>query len=191
MLTRESYLNRLMREVLAPMLEQAKPGSTATIDTWRVSVGFPGGGSARKRIGECWSDKASSAGLTEMFISPILESASEVDHVLLHEMIHAAVGTAEGHKGPFKALARAVGLTGKMTATTASEELRERLNATIADTLGAYPHARLDLGASGVKKQTTRMIKAECMDCGYTFRTAQKWIDTGLPTCVCGGEFNV
>ncbi len=38
-------------------------------------------------------------------------------HVLLHEMIHAAVGIDAGHKGPFKRAAIAVGLAGPMTAT--------------------------------------------------------------------------
>jgi len=42
-----------------------------------------------------------------------------------------------------------------------------------------------------IKKQTTRMIKAECPSCGYTARISQKWVDVGLPTCPCGDTLSV
>jgi hypothetical protein len=50
-------------------------------------------------------------------------------------------------------------------------------------------HARLDL--SGRRKQSTRMLKLECTNCGYTVRTTQKWIEVGLPTCCCGSDMEV
>ena len=37
------------------------------------------------------------------------------------------------------------------------------------------------------KKQSTRMLKAECPECGYTIRLAKKWADLGLPTCPTDG----
>jgi hypothetical protein len=33
------------------------------------------------------------------------------------------------------------------------------------------------------KKQSTRMLKAECLECGYTIRLTKKWADVGLPSC--------
>ena len=33
------------------------------------------------------------------------------------------------------------------------------------------------------KKQSTRLLKAECPECGYTIRVSKKWADLGLPTC--------
>lgn len=31
--------------------------------------------------------------------------------------------------------------------------------------------------------QTTRMIKCECLECGYVVRTSRKWAAMGLPIC--------
>lgn len=185
--TREEWLNDLMTRLL-PLLEEAAPGSTANADNWRVSVGWPGGGSRHKRIGECWSPKASTNGYSEIFISPKLATTEQVDHVLLHEMIHAADKNENGHKGPFRKIAVAVGLIGKMTATTAGDALRVKLDSITAG-LGPYPHSALNPRNNGQKKQTTRMKKLECSDCGYVLRTTQSWIDIGLPSCCCGGEF--
>jgi len=100
--------------------------------------------------------------------------------VLAHEMVHAAVGVQHGHKGPFRSLALAIGLTGKMTATEESEAFKQRLAPILAEH-GDYPHAKLD--ASNRKKQTTRLIKTECPRCGYTARVARKWLDVGAPIC--------
>lgn len=152
-----------------------------------ISVGFPGGGSRRTRIGECWMPSASSDGVGHIFVSPILSDGLRVLDVLAHELTHA-VNHAEGHNGhgaEFSAIAKPLGLVGKMTATEAGPKLVERLKAMLA-VLGDYPHPKLSPGGSPAKKQSTRMIKLECDDCGYVVRTTQKWIDVGLPSCPCG-----
>jgi len=165
-----------------------------TIPTIRISVGFPGGGSAKKRIGECWAPAAATDEVSQLFVSPILDDAARVLDVLAHELIHAIDRCESGHKGKFTKIAKALGLSGKMTATVVEEgsDLKAKLDAIVAE-IGPYPHAALSLGGatSGPKKQTTRMIKVECPADGYTIRTAQKWIDLGLPTCPCGEEMIV
>ena len=183
-MNREQWLTALMH-ALAPMCEEQLHGSTGNIATWRVSVGFHGGGAKCKTIGQCWSSTASKDGHTEIFISPVLGTAQEVDHVLLHEMVHASLGIKEGHGKAFGRMARGLGLEGKLTATTCGVALRERLNQ-LTEALGPYPHASLNLAESGRKKQTTRLLKASCPDCGYTVRLTQKWVDKGLPVCPCG-----
>lgn len=183
--TREAWLTALMHALAAEVFEPIEPGSTKDIGNWRVSCGWPGGGARRTAIGQCWSELVSAGKFTEMFISPVLGTPAEVDHVLVHEMVHASVGTDAGHKGPFVKLARKLGLIGKPTATTAGDELRAKLDA-ITATLGPYPHAKMDPKHSGRKPQTTRMLKLECPGCGYVARTTQKWIDVGLPSCPCG-----
>lgn len=159
----------------------------------RVACGFPsrGGMSKKKRcIGECWDQECSGDKTWEIFVSPTLEKTEDVLSTLLHEMIHATVGITCGHKGEFKTLAKALGFNGPMTQTPPGEELTKRLHA-LAETLPAYPHARLEgRASSGPPKQGTRMIKLECA-CGYVVRAAQKWIDQGVPTCSCGGTFEV
>jgi len=51
---------------------------------------------------------------------------------------------------------------------------------------GQLPHARLETSGltTSPKKQATRMIKCECQTCGYTIRTARKWLESaGAPIC--------
>ena len=142
----------------------------------------------RKRIGEAWCSKQSADGSFEVFISPLLDDPIEVAAVLVHELVHCAVGIDQKHGKRFGALARAVGLKGRMTDTTASDELKATLKG-ITKGIGKYPHAQLDY-SNAPKTQTTRMKKLECADCGYTVRTTQKWLEVGLPVCPCGTTLN-
>ena len=187
MVTRENYL-KSATAIMAPWFDaQGHP-----LPSVRVSVGIPAGGKGGKlkRIGECWSPLASADKTTEVFICPSQSNAVDVLAILVHELVHAAVGLEHGHKGAFKRVAIALGLEGKMTSTKAGAALTDRLNA-IVTKLGAYPHAALNTALSGRKKQSTRMIKLTCDDCGWTCRTAQKNVDAGLPICHCGGSINV
>jgi len=186
---REIWLNELMYR-LAAYMEEVEPGSCAKMKDWRVSCGWPF--ASRKAIGQCWSASASRAGKVEMFISPQLDKACEVDHVLLHEMVHASVAV-RGHGGAFRKLAVKLGLEGKMTATIPSEALRLRLNEIIAG-MPDYPHNALHPGDFGIKKQSTRMIKCRCSGCGYILRTTSKWLEKGIPKCgvpECEGYFEL
>lgn len=154
----------------------------------RVSCGLPSKRAFSNRnrtIGQCWSTECSADKATEIFISPVLDKPVDVLATLVHELVHACVGTEAGHKAPFKRLAVALGLEGKMTATEAGSELRAHLN-TLAKKLGKYPHAAMDYTKR--KKQGTRMKKLECPACGYVVRTTAKWIEYGIPTCPCGVE---
>lgn len=62
----------------------------------------------------------------------------------MHELVHAAVGVAEGHKGKFKELARKLGLEGNLTTTFVSEKssLFPALTS-LSEKLGHYPHSRM------------------------------------------------
>ncbi len=151
----------------------------------KVSVGFPGGGSAKTRIGEHWSPEASDDKQGSIFISPVLSDSIEVLGVLVHEMVHAAVGNKAGHGKLFKRCALKVGLEGKMRSTTIGDGLKVRL-AEIVTELGAYPHSKLNLNM-GKKKQTTRLIKQICRSCEYIVRSSKSCIDAhGCVICpVC------
>lgn len=182
-MTREQWLEKASGLMAEGMFKRAGE----TVPKVRVSVGFPGGGSARKRIGECWNPRAAADGVSQVFISPTLSEGVRVLDVLAHELIHAVVPDA-GHKAPFKRIALAIGLTGKMTATEAGPELKAELEAMMSS-LGEYPHAALTL--SNRKKQTTRMLKLECLACGFICRASQTAIENhGLPTCGCGERLN-
>ena len=158
----------------------------------RVSVGWPGGrGKKDGVIGQCWSSKASEDGVHQIFISPVLKDSDRVLATLVHELVHA-VDDCNGHRAAFGRMARAMGLEGPLTATVAGDELKATLDKIIGK-LGDYPHAALrGAVATSQPKQTTRMLKVECPDDGYTVRTTRKWLDAmGTPVCPCGLQMEV
>jgi hypothetical protein len=156
-------------------------------DNVRVSIGWPHGTRGKKggadTIGQCWASIASSDKHYEIFIAPSQRDGARIVDILAHELIHVLAGHKAGHKGPFKQIAEAIGLTGAMTATIAGPAMVEFAKGVIAKR-GAYPAGSLNHEKSGVKKQGTRLIKCECDACGYIVRTTQKWIDdAGAPHC--------
>lgn len=186
--TREQWLLDAAHE-MTPWLKEAGAGSAPD---YRVSVGWPlgrkkAGGKGNHAIGQCFPSVASKDGRFEMFISPELAEPTRVCDVLLHEMVHAFVGLEAKHGKDFKLISTKVGLTGKMTATIASDPLKARL-LTLTTKLGPYPHGELVAGGM-MPKQGTRLLKIQCPKCGYVARTTSKWLDIGYPTCVCGTRF--
>ena len=157
--------------------------------TPHVSIGWPKGsrgGKSSKAIGQCWDQVVSGdKERAHIFISPELTDPVEVLAVLLHEMIHASVGTQCGHRGPFRKVAINCGLEGKMTATVAGEQLTEKLKE-VVELLGDYPHPGLN-DVPDRKKPGSRMLKVDCMYCGCIARMTRKWIEEiGAPYCGCG-----
>jgi len=79
---------------------------------------------------------------------------------------------------------------GPMRSTTPGDAFLATV-APILSAAGPLPHARLDTGGetTAPKKQTARMRKCECQACGYTVRTARKWLETvGAPLCPIAGH---
>lgn len=187
--TREEWLVAAIK-ALAPLF--AEKGHDLPVV--RVSVGFAGGRGAARAIGQCWHPAAATDGVGQVFVSPTLVDAPRVLDVLVHELVHAINhrNGQNGHGKDFGAIARPLGLEGKLTATIAGDALKAKLTA-IADTLGAYPHAALATAANAEdapKKQGTRMLKVVCSEgSGYNLRMTRKWIDEyGTPFCPCHDE---
>jgi hypothetical protein len=179
--TREEWLLKLIG-LLRPMFEAAEKPLPEKI---RVSVGFPSRAALAKRkrvIGECWIPKASADNVHAIFISPCLGDSMTAAETLVHELAHAALPPGIAHKTPFAALAHRLGLVGKPTETNAGPELMARLNVLLTK-IGPYPHSQLTPSDTR-KKQSTRLIKVECSQCGYTCRITRKWLTAvGAPLC--------
>lgn len=181
--TREAWLN----EAVAELGELFKTEAGVSVPPVAVSCGFPSKSALSrksKRVGECWDGSCAADNRPQIFVTPLYADRVEVLGVLVHEMVHAAVGCAVGHKGSFKKVAVKMGLEGKMTATTVGPALKECLNA-LADKLGDYPHSAL-VASTKDKKQTTRLRKYICQ-CGVIVRVAK---DDFEATCnLCDGQF--
>lgn len=187
--TREEWL-QAAKNLLDPLFE----GTPANPHDVRVSVGFPAGsrgGNGAKAIGQC--HYAAEDSVPQIFIHPELTDRSRVLDVLAHELAHAYLPVGTGHKGDFVTTVRAIGLTGKATATTAGNDFLTDAGE-ILTILGAYPHSRLTYDAATGRKQTTRQVKVEC-ECGRIYRASRKVIEEAAELgCIdrtCTGEVSV
>lgn len=180
-ITREQWLNNAAK-ALVPHFKKAGYEMPTNV---RMTCGFPHTKAfgKKQRIGECWAAEASGDKHFEVFISPVLSDPMKVLGTLVHELVHATVGLKHGHKKPFAECARKMLLEGKLTATTTGKAFAKQIGNPVLKALGKYPHARLN-GTVKEKKQTTRLIKCVCEECGYTIRTTRGWLDMGgAPIC--------
>jgi len=179
---REEWLNKVATLLLP---EFQRLAGIEAYPHFRVSCGFPSTGRRGKRIGECWFPDASADQRHELFVHPSEAEPVQVAAILTHELAHVVAGPEAKHGKDFKRLVRPLGLEGRACATVPGEGFKQ-LIAPILEAVGAYPHASLIGGVSTRgPKQSTRMIKVVCPECGYTLRTSRKWIETGVPTCTC------
>lgn len=156
----------------------------------RYSIAFTSGGKRATMGGECWHPENSGDQHFEIIIKADRSDPIEVLGILVHNLVHTLLSADAKHGPEFKDIALRIGLEGPMRHAMPGPVLRERLNS-LAPELGPLPHARLDftLGPDVEKKQTTRMLKAECGGgCGYTIRLSSKWAKIGLPICPVSDE---
>ena len=187
-ITREEWLNHA-----AEVIRKAVAKRGITVPPVKVSCSWPGGGSPVKRIGECWSKSASKAGVNEIFISPKLASSRKVICVLAHELAHAVDDCKHSHKKEFVRIGQEMGLEGKPTQMEPRPEFADAWTAVVVGKWGEFPHSELDKSQSPVKKQTTRLLKCECSDCGSIWRLTQTVIDRidddrGMSCPVCRAQ---
>lgn len=164
-------------------------------ETVRCSIGFPSKGQRSKVIGECWSAECTDDKVCEIFIRPNLHAgAEEILGTLTHELVHAAVGNKAKHGPLFGRPARALGLEGKLTATSVGDAWRAWA-LPILEAIGDYPGQTLNARAVVIgapKAQKNRQLKLECDTCGWTCRASQKMIDKVEHLCCpdyeCGGQ---
>jgi len=180
---REKWLSDLIVSLVPHFADQ---GYTINPEDIRVSCGFPGGGSKFRRIGECWSAGSSEDNKVQIFINPILDDRMKVAEVLVHELCHAAVGVKEKHNYVFGKCARAVGLTGNLRSTTATDELKLVLQEMVC-WIGEYPHGAMKI-VQRIKGPYNVMTKAHCHACSYEIKVPKGC--EAMPSCgVCGVEF--
>jgi hypothetical protein len=178
---RETWLKQAAEHLWGGIIEAGgeRPAKFSVTCGWPSKKALMTASSGSRTLGQAWASEASEDAAREVFISPALAEECRVLDVLLHEMIHTALPMGAGHGPAFQAIMRKVGLTGKPTATVASDELLAELGV-LAHELGRYPHEKLDI-APGVKKPG-RMVKGECPECGnILYGSRQAW--EIVPSC--------
>jgi predicted SprT family Zn-dependent metalloprotease len=196
-ITREEWLNTALNRI-EPLF-----GDIKFPDNIRVSCGFCSIAKPKKIVGikihvlgVCCPSEFSNGGFTEIFIDPIVDDSSRVLDILVHEVIHAILGSGKGHGKEFKQLALSVGLEGKMTSTTASPELKEKLDK-IVEEIGEYPHKAYELKEKDgepeekEKKEKQKIINLRCKEDDILVKTHETNITEReiMFTCpVCNNE---
>jgi hypothetical protein len=179
--TREEWLVAAIEELRPMFMARA----TALPSRIRVTCGFPSTAARSGAVGQCFADTASADQHYEILISPVLDQPARVFNVLVHELCHTLPGCMN-HGRAFQTAAAAMPLVPNPSwkATVAGPVFAPAYDA-IIQSLGPYPHAEVSLGTR--KKQTTRLLKAVCPDCGYVIRLTRLHADKGLPTCSLDG----
>ena len=189
-MNREEWLSTLI-EKLRPLYEAVGVPIPEKI---RVSCGFPSrnalGGKSR-RMAECWMIESTEDAINQIFVTPLISEGAKVAGILAHELVHSALPTGTGHKGAFIKSCKKIGLTdGSPKTAMPGPELQETLDKLLAE-LPPYPNGAIT-PKSADKKQTTRLLKLECIGDGegsaelhepYILRGSKKVIDRGLPIC--------
>ena len=190
-LTREQWLHDCVDELRPLLVEAGKP----LPKNIKVSCGWPSKGGLSSSYGECWSARLSADSAHEIFISPRIAKPTVVASTLLHELVHAAVGVEQGHRGQFRRAAIDLGFEPPMRSTPPGPALKRRLNA-LTKRLRPYPHGVLgtelnEIATTAPKPQGTRMLKVMCHNCGCIVRMTAMWlVRVGPPTCGCGGAMS-
>ncbi len=157
----------------------------------QLSVGFPktGAGSTKTAIGQCWSPEMTADGTVHIFICPTMSSSLLVLAVLLHELVHAAVGHECGHRGPFHRAMRKLGYTGRVTHTSEEEltdELKASLNEIIA-ALPAYPHSAIQPRVKPVREKSLNIVLRSVVEEDYKIGMQRDLFEEkGPPLCPDG-----
>lgn len=185
MKTREEWLLNATKE-LRPLFKKHGHAIPTKI---MMGCGWPKGGKMEV-IGQCFGKSWTNNGTTHIFISPTQGDNIAVLAILVHELVHAAVGCEEKHGGKFKTMARALGLEGKLTHTTVSKKsiLYPTLSK-ISKKLGKYPHSKMVLKAKPTKDKYVwpRLMSLNFEE--YTFQMSPKLIaEYGMPKDPVGVE---
>jgi hypothetical protein len=196
--TREAWLSYVAQR-MAPMFKRLGAPLPAQL---RIAIGFTSSGRRSRHTGECWDNQCSEDRHFEIFIRPDLSESKDlmpmqVAAILSHELAHAAVGVAAGHRREFRRVARGIGLVGQMSATTPGPEFEQALRPILA-AAGPLPHGRLQSTADASSHSSRRKgphssrVKCVCGTCGYAAQTTRRWLDSaGAPLCPKHGQMNV
>lgn len=120
--------------------------------------------------------------------------------LLIHELAHAENHTlgihdcsGKAHNKHFKTMAERLGLLVKPRdkrygyGFTDLDKPASDFLAKVKFNTSVFDLARFSEGTLATKVGS-RLLKAECPDCGYTIRVTRKWADVGMPKCPCGSH---
>ena len=177
-LTREQWLNRFIHAAQTAFAFQGKPLPPNV----RAAICPPH--RKMKAIGLCWTGDVTEDKGREIWVTSAETDPVRVAGILVHELCHAALPHEVKHGREFRLLATALGLEGKMTATTEGERFRTIWGELLAK-LGPLPVGRFTVGyAVDFRVQRTpKMTNMACPECGFVAKVRLDQMSAGRLTC--------
>ena len=175
-----------LRDALALLQKHVFTPAGHKIPPVQISCGFPARSRKGRVIGEHWSPRHHTH-VSSILVAPNIRDPIVLLGCVIHECVHAIV-PRDGHGRAFREIAIACGLEGPMRATHVGDGLKATLQEHVLARLPEWSSRVLD--PAKLPKQSTRLLKCYCGDCGYICRVTAKWIDSlGTPVCPgCGYE---
>ena len=177
-MNREQWLDQLATSAIPAISRSTSyPAEELAV---KLSCGFPKQQGKRKPVSaQLVPPTASDDFFAEIFVTPELSEKRKVAQAVLPLLVAVVTGDFKQRQNYRNAL-RTLGLN--------SDELPSWAKS-IVDALPAYPHATIRL--ENAPKQTTRLIKVECIRDGYIARVSRTTLaNLGAPICpACGNQF--
>lgn len=157
---------------------------------FEVRTGFPSSGRRSSNVTESWSDDNGDSYI--IFVRPDCSDEMLVAAGLAFQLCRISVGRKDSHGHLFRHLATSIGLKGTKTESPPGLLFKEIAKPLIAKS-GPLPGPAIapKLKNAGTR-QTTRLLKVSCKNCGYVARVSRKWLDeVGPPKCPLHGAMQI
>ncbi len=152
------------------------------LPAFEVRSGFPSIGRRSPNITESWTQDNGSSYV--IFVRPDRSESLDVAAALAFQLCHIAVGDRDSHGHLFRHVAISIGLRGVKTESPPGALFKEIVTPEL-ERIGDLPSPEITPTDTEKRtRQTARLIKVTCRDCGYVVRVSRKWLDgVGPPLC--------
>ncbi|MCG8450025.1 MAG: hypothetical protein MI725_10670 [Pirellulales bacterium] len=156
------------------------------LPAFEVRSGFPSVGMRSPNISESWTQDDGASYV--VFIRPDRSEAFDVAAALAFQLCHIAVGKRDSHGHLFRHLAISIGLRGTKTESPPGVLFKEIVTP-VLEQAGDLPSPEITPTDKDKRtRQTARLLKVACQECGYVVRVSRKWLEgVGPPHCPLHG----
>lgn len=175
--TREEWLTVVVEAMGAWFAALGHP-----LPVLRISEGFPSTGQRGREVTEAWSDDEGAS--FTIVVRPDFTDPARLAAGLAYRMAQIAAGSAADNRRIFRHIAISIGLSGRRVESAPKALFRELVRPVLG-AAGPLPPPKATLSSSNSRgKQSSRLLKVSCPQCGYVVRVARKWlVDRGPPHC--------
>ena len=183
--SREQWLAGVSRAIAGWLQTMGAP-----LPPCRVISGFPSRGRRSYNIAEAYPEED---GLSfRLVVNPDATDPVQIAAAIAQQLAAIAAGSDQGAQYRFRQLAVSMGLRGTKRESPPGLLFGELVEPVLR-TAGPLPTA--DTPATpilAIPKQSSRLVRVACSQCGYVVRVARKWLmEMGPPHCPKHGKMHI